>query len=134
MPRGLGVELGALLQRLLELLNLREELLDQGILVLAAQAIVFNSQWRVIALHHWGGPWIEQTDDAGRPLDIKVNEGIRIGSIVSVLRNRQDDMDPQTRRSVMAALDSGGSRALTAGTRPPLRPLVLHRRSTRTDE
>jgi len=39
VPRGLGVELGVLLQRLLELLNLREELLDQGIRVLAAQAI-----------------------------------------------------------------------------------------------
>ena len=80
---------------------------------------VFNSQWRVIALHHWGGPWIEQVDDAGRSLGIKVNEGIRISSIVKALRDRQDNMDPQTRQRVMAALDGGESRAVTAGSLSP---------------
>ena len=83
---------------------------------------VFNSQWRVIALHHWGGPWIEQVNRTGRPLDIKVNEGIRISSIVKTLRHRQEYMDPQTRRRVMAALDRGESRAVTTGVRSHTQP------------
>lgn len=51
MPRGLGVELRALLQRLFELVNLHEVLLDQGILVPAAQAIV-GPLWCAGALEH----------------------------------------------------------------------------------
>ena len=45
---------------------------------------VFNNDWEVIALHHWGGPWLEQRDATGTRREI--NEGIRISEIVKRLR------------------------------------------------
>lgn len=49
---------------------------------------VFNDQWQVVALHHWGGPWRQTVDDAGRPLQADVNEGIRISVIMEDLRQK----------------------------------------------
>lgn len=43
---------------------------------------VFNDQWEAVALHHWGEPYREVTDTAGRVVSKEVNEGIRISAIV----------------------------------------------------
>ncbi|MEJ7606323.1 MAG: serine protease [Bryobacteraceae bacterium] len=48
---------------------------------------VFNDQWQVVALHHWGGPHRE-VSARGRPLSREVNEGIRISVIVNELQKR----------------------------------------------
>ncbi len=48
-------------------------------------APVFNNEWQVIALHHWGVPWRELLGKSGVPLAREVNEGIRASSIVKHL-------------------------------------------------
>ncbi|WP_309642800.1 DNA/RNA non-specific endonuclease [Phenylobacterium sp.] len=68
---------------------------------------VFNSEWRVIALHHWGGPWIGRVDEAGQELSIEVNEGVRISSVVKSLRGKLAAMPPNMRARVVAALAVG---------------------------
>jgi endonuclease G len=50
---------------------------------------VFNNEWRVVALHHWGGPWRQRKDEQGRPIALEVNEGIRASAIVKELRARK---------------------------------------------
>jgi endonuclease G len=83
---------------------------------------VYNSEWRVIALHHWGGPWIQETDEQGRPL-VDVNEGVRISSIVKNLRNRQNEVSPEARARILQALKIGetpeGTASLEALDLPP---------------
>jgi endonuclease G, mitochondrial len=46
---------------------------------------VFNDQWEVIALHHWGEPFTQVTLPDGRPAQKDVNEGIRVSAIVAAL-------------------------------------------------
>lgn len=46
---------------------------------------VFNDDWDVVALHHYGEPFAERFDAAGNPLPLNVNEGIRISSIYNDL-------------------------------------------------
>lgn len=70
---------------------------------------VFNSEWRPIALHHWGAPWREVMGDDGHPLDIEVNEGIRISAIVRHLRGRLRELDPFAREAISRALDMGAA-------------------------
>lgn len=70
---------------------------------------VFNSEWRVIALHHWGSPWRQVFGDGGTPLDTDVNEGIRISAIVKHLRSRLTQMNPFARDRIAKALDLGGA-------------------------
>lgn len=53
---------------------------------------VFNSEWQVIALHHWGGPWRQKSDDSGRPVPEDVNEGIRTSAIVADLLRMRDGL------------------------------------------
>ena len=65
---------------------------------------VFNSEWRLIALHHWGGPWIAGGGPAG---DMKINEGIRCSSIVRKLRARLRYLPDHVRDRVGFALDIG---------------------------
>jgi len=50
---------------------------------------VFNNQWQVVALHHWGGPFRDLIDDAGQRVPREVNEGIRISSIVQAIKARR---------------------------------------------
>ena len=70
---------------------------------------VFNSEWRVIALHHWGSPWREVFGEDGTPVDVDVNEGIRISAIVKHLRNRLTDLNPFARDRIAKALDMGSA-------------------------
>ncbi len=68
---------------------------------------VFNSQWQVIALHHWGGPWIRREDDQGNPVSVDINEGIRISAIVKNVRSRLMEIEPVARQRLAAALEMG---------------------------
>lgn len=63
---------------------------------------VFNNDWEVIALHHWGGPWLEAHDAEGPRREI--NEGIRISEIVKFLRRSASRFDGRTAASVSDAL------------------------------
>ncbi len=68
---------------------------------------VFNSEWRPIALHHWGSPWRDVFGDDGEPIPLEVNEGIRISSIVRQVRTRLRELPPHARNRIAAALDKG---------------------------
>jgi endonuclease G len=46
---------------------------------------VFNDTWDIVALHHWGEPFLEKTDDRGDPIPVTVNEGVRISAIYNNL-------------------------------------------------
>lgn len=65
---------------------------------------VFNDQWEVIALHHWGGPSMESGPD-GSELNKEVNEGIRISQIVSKLRSSGEMLEEQQRLLINSALN-----------------------------
>lgn len=78
---------------------------------------VFNSEWRPIALHHWGAPWRELFGDDGAPASTEVNEGIRISAIVRQLRDRLRDLSPSVRDRLAHALDRGEA--------PEQNPIVL---------
>lgn len=68
---------------------------------------VFNSEWRPIALHHWGAPWREVLGEDGAPARADINEGIRISAIVRDLRSRLTGLAPAVRDRIAAALDMG---------------------------
>ncbi|MEM6908684.1 MAG: serine protease [Pseudomonadota bacterium] len=68
---------------------------------------VFNSEWRPIALHHWGSPWADVFDEDGEEIDVQVNEGIRISSIVADIRSKLGELDPTSRARVERALFLG---------------------------
>src|SRR5215207_430865 len=56
---------------------------------------VFNDQWEVIALHHWGEPTELITPD-GKPVRKDVNEGVRISKILSDLTSKRNSIkEPQ---------------------------------------
>ena len=71
---------------------------------------VFNNEWEVIALHHWGGPWRQQVDETGRPLDQEVNEGIRISAIVNDLRAKGATLTGEARSLLQRVFQLGESR------------------------
>jgi endonuclease G len=68
---------------------------------------VFNNEWQMIALHHWGGPWRQQVDDNGRALDREINEGIRVSAIVKNLKSQFERLDAARREMLRHLLDSG---------------------------
>lgn len=53
---------------------------------------VFNDDWQVVALHHYGGPHREVVDGSGMPLGQAMNEGIRISKIVEFLKNARNSL------------------------------------------
>ncbi|MBW9052975.1 DNA/RNA non-specific endonuclease [Rhizobium mesosinicum] len=83
---------------------------------------VFNNEWEPIALHHWGGPWLEVMGTDGRPLAREINEGIRISAIVRYLREaRLAGAGAEAVRRALAAWDSA-RRPETNATGAPLKP------------
>ncbi|MEM7701957.1 MAG: serine protease [Pseudomonadota bacterium] len=68
---------------------------------------VFNSEWRPIALHHWGSPWADVFGEDGHRIDRNVNEGIRISSIVHDIRSKLSNLTPENRARVERALHHG---------------------------
>ncbi len=79
---------------------------------------VYNSEWRLIALHHWGGPWID-----GRGGAVEINEGIRISSIVRALRDRMPGLSPDIGPRFARALALAEKTTITPRPAPP-RPAV----------
>ena len=65
---------------------------------------VFNDQWEVIALHHWGGPTEVVTPD-GKPVRKDVNEGVRISMIRSSLVSKRNKIGGSQRILIDAALN-----------------------------
>lgn len=68
---------------------------------------VFNNEWNVIGLHHWGGPWRQKTDDKGQPLAREVNEAIRISAIVGELEARVKALGDAQRSMLLRVLEIG---------------------------
>lgn len=65
---------------------------------------VFNSEWQMIALHHWGGPWIDLPESQDHE-DFEINEGIRISSIVRMLRIRAFNLPTGSRDRLLSAIN-----------------------------
>jgi endonuclease G, mitochondrial len=57
---------------------------------------VFNDQWEVIALHHWGEP-TRLTSPDGKTVRKDLNEGIRISSIFKELQSRRSSTSNEKR-------------------------------------
>lgn len=65
---------------------------------------VFNDEWKVVALHHWGGATGEVGLPAGLAPAERVNEGIRATAIVRELRARRDGLGGEARRMLDEAI------------------------------
>jgi endonuclease G len=68
---------------------------------------VFNDGWDVVALHHWGEPFLERADSRGRKLAATVNEGVRISRIVQRIRSQLPRLEPRARALLEEALALG---------------------------
>lgn len=68
---------------------------------------VFNDDWDLVALHHWGGPYLEQKDEFGHDIPSNVNEGVRISAIYNNLKARLDSLPGPQRRLLEEALAIG---------------------------
>ncbi len=66
---------------------------------------VLNDMWELVALHHYGEPFLEHTDDQGRPIPTAVNEGVRISAIYDDLTARLPTLSPAARALLQTALD-----------------------------
>jgi endonuclease G len=68
---------------------------------------VFNDDWEVVALHHYGEPFTELFDMVGRALPLNVNEGIRISRIYDDLAtNKLRDIAEPKRELLEAVLSA----------------------------
>lgn len=59
---------------------------------------VFNDTWDVVALHHWGEPFLEKVDDEGKEIPVTVNEGVRVSAIYQDLHNQLVTLDTDRRQ------------------------------------
>ena len=82
---------------------------------------VFNDQWEVIALHHWGEPHREIVMPDGKPLRKDVNEGIRISALSAQLEKALKDAKPETRKLFDGVIDLGRR----DNTEPVRNPIAL---------
>lgn len=71
---------------------------------------VFNDQWEVVALHHWGVPHREVKLPDGTPLRRDVNEGIRISAIVHELETALRGIAQPHQQLLETALRLGAER------------------------
>jgi endonuclease G, mitochondrial len=65
---------------------------------------VFNDDWDLIALHHWGNPYLETKDETGKPIPTNVNEGVRISAIYNDLQARMTTLPTAQRQMLQEAL------------------------------
>ena len=98
---------------------------------------VFNDQWQVVAIHHWGGPHRELTAN-GRPLSRDVNEGIRVSAIVNELKGRQTRLNPSQQKLLTTAFNAlppseFGARVVSTGRLGP-QSLLSTRKGTESME
>ena len=77
---------------------------------------VFNVQWKVVALHHWGGPHRELFDEHGKEVPRTVNEGIRASAITLDMQTRKSALSGPAQRLIDEALELGVRSAVPAGT------------------
>jgi endonuclease G len=84
---------------------------------------VFNDQWEVVALHHWGEPYAEERAPDGAPLSKEMNEGIRISAILRELDAAKGGLDA-TRRALLEGVLAGR----TGEAAPPVPAPELARR------
>jgi len=98
---------------------------------------VYNSEWQLIALHHWGGPWIDGRDGSGQH-GFEINEGIRISSIVRKLRSRMLRMSEAAGKRIGHLLDTDApyapSRRQTADQGAKQQPAAETATSVRVDK
>lgn len=81
---------------------------------------VYNSEWQLIALHHWGGPWIDQVNSPTLK-DLEINEGIRISSIVRKLRSRLPYLSASQRKRVQEVLKMSEASLISVPTSSELK-------------
>lgn len=82
---------------------------------------VFNDQWEVIALHHWGEPFREVELPDGRLASKDVNEGIRISAIVQELGSALSTIGEPKRRLLAPALDPQRRRPAVPEAKPEVK-------------
>ncbi len=75
---------------------------------------VFNSEWKVIALHHWGAPWRELFGEDGRMAKKEVNEGIRISAIVKDIRRKLPSLSADLQQRLERMLNAPENAGLYA--------------------
>ncbi len=71
----------------------------------ASGSPVFNDQWQVVALHHWGSPHRE-VSVKGKRLDSAANEGIRISAIVADLKKKASAMTGAQKAMLREAMNA----------------------------
>jgi endonuclease G, mitochondrial len=81
---------------------------------------VFNDQWQVIALHHWGEPYTETVDADNRPLRGDMNEGVRISAIVEALRSDLRELSAREQELLLPSLDPVSFEAVSSPARVPI--------------
>lgn len=79
---------------------------------------VFNDDWEVVALHHWGSPSRALLDPAAGEPPKNGNEGIRISSIVGRLRRAFMDLDVSRRALIEAAIQPAFRKPSLSAGRP----------------
>ena len=65
---------------------------------------VFNDFWELVALHHFGAPFLELRDEAGKPIPKNVNEGVRVSSIYADLAAKIQNLSGPKRALLREAL------------------------------
>jgi endonuclease G len=93
---------------------------------------VFNDDWDVVALHHWGQPFLRRRDDGGREFPVTVNEGVRISAIYDDLTARLPSL-PQPQRDLLRdalALSNRGPQVGGERTLSPPRPSPTRRQES----
>jgi endonuclease G len=85
---------------------------------------VLNDDWELVALHHWGEPFLERMDEQGKPFPTNVNEGVRISAIYQSLASRLATLPPDQRTLLTEVLDYSKQAGGTAGQKrlSPPRP------------
>ncbi|MCS3476097.1 DNA/RNA endonuclease G (NUC1)/V8-like Glu-specific endopeptidase [Bradyrhizobium elkanii] len=78
---------------------------------------VLNDAWEVVALHHYGEPFLEKVDENGRPFPVTVNEGIRISAIYRNLESRLPLLSAAQQALLKTALDYSKQIPVGAGGR-----------------
>ncbi|MDH3767584.1 MAG: DNA/RNA non-specific endonuclease, partial [Gammaproteobacteria bacterium] len=84
-------------------------------------APVFNDDWEIVALHHYGAP-SEERDEQGQRLPREINEGIRISRIYRFLKDRLSGLPAEEQvllRNALSLFDDERDRLPTV-TRPEL--------------
>ncbi len=82
---------------------------------------VFNDSWDLVALHHWGQPYLEKQDENGAPLPVTVNEGVRISAIYRDLKARLGSL-PASQQDLLAQALAYCESTQTSGVGRVLQP------------